>query len=199
IRGESNDLWKIQGQTYDNVKAIRRKEIDKAANILGVEDIEFWDFKDYHMVLNEERLYKLVKKIREVRPNHILTHAKGDAFNPDHELVSQSVFKASVLANSAGVQLDALEPTTQQRLFGFEPHQTEISNFTPETIIDITDTYEQKKRAMQCFEAQPHLIDYYGNRAKMRGNHARRISGIKSYKYAEAFSRFFPQVGSGFL
>ncbi|WP_099157039.1 PIG-L deacetylase family protein [Virgibacillus ndiopensis] len=199
VRGESNDLWKMEDQSYENVKNIRRKEIDKATDILGINNVEFWDFEDYHMVIDEPRLYQLVRKIREIKPDHILTHAKGDAFNPDHELVSQSVFKASVLANSSGVQIEGLNATTQQRLFGFEPHQTEISNFTPEIIIDITETYDQKKAAMQCFEAQPHLIDYYDARAKMRGNHARRISGNKTYKYAEAFTRFYPHVGSEFV
>lgn len=48
---------------------------------------------------------------------------------------------------------------------------------------------------MQVFKAQKHLIDYYTDRAKMRGNHARRCSGNNQYKYAETFSRFFPYVG----
>lgn len=199
IRGESNDLWKMPNQTYENVKAIRSKEVDKAAQIIGVTDIEFWDFKDYHMTIDENRMDKLVRTIRKFKPDHILTHASGDAFNPDHELVSKSVFQASVLANSSGVELEDLKVTTQQRLFGFEPHQTEISGFKPEIFIDITDTFEQKKEAMQCFEAQPHLINYYEERAKMRGNHARRISGNKEYRYAESFTRFFPHVGSEFV
>src|SRR5699024_2387267 len=199
IRGESNDLWKMPDQTYEQVKELRHNEVNKAAKIIGVEDIEFWDFKDYHMTIDDECMEKIVKTIRNFRPDNILTHANGDAFNPDHELVSKSVFQASVLANSAGVELDNLKVTTQQRLFGFEPHQTEISNFKPEIFIDITDTFEQKKKAMQCFEAQPHLINYYEERAKMRGNHARRISGNRDYKYAESFTRFFPHVGSEFI
>ena len=60
--------------------------------------------------------------------------------------------------------------------------------------MDITDTYEKKVEAMKCFKAQSHLIQYYTERAFMRGNHARRISGDTSYKYAESFSNFFPVV-----
>ena len=52
-----------------------------------------------------------------------------------------------------------------------------------------------KKEAMQCFKAQSHLIEYYTVRASIRGNHAVRLSGNKSYKFAEAFSRRFPYVG----
>src|SRR5699024_4238516 len=94
IRGESKDLWKLLDQTYEQVKELRHNEVNKAAKIIGVEDIEFWDFKDYHMTIDDERMEKIVKTIRNFRPDNILTHANGDAFNPDHELVSKSVFQA---------------------------------------------------------------------------------------------------------
>lgn len=198
-RGESNALWKEEGQTLENVKSIRRSEIEAAAECLGVKNYEIWDFQDYHMEINNERLEQMAGKIREVQPHHILTHGPKDAFNPDHETVSKYVFDASVLSTSSGVRLDGTKTAKQARLFGFEPHQSEISDFKPEVIIDITETYEQKEAAMNCFKAQPHLIEYYGWKAKMRGNHARRCSGNKDYKYAEAFTRFFPYVGSEFV
>ena len=86
--------------------------------------------------------------------------------------------------------------TKQMRLFGFEPHQTEMSNFKPNSIIDITDVYETKVEAMNCFQAQGHLIKYYTDRAFLRGNHARRVSGVQEYKYAEAFANYFPLASS---
>ena len=198
-RGESNDLWKMDNQTLENVKSVRNKEIREAAQIIGVKDMEIWDFQDYPMMFNDERLDKLVTKIRKVRPDHIITHAFGDALNPDHEAVAKFVHQASVCSTSAGVKIEGVPHIPQMRIFGFEPHQTEISNFKPEVIIDITDTYEVKRAAMQCFKAQEHLIDYYSDRAKMRGNHARRISGNKAYRYAETFTRFYPYVGGEFV
>lgn len=198
-RGESNDLWKLEGQTLDNVKTIRRGEIEAAAECLGVKNYEIWDYQDYHMDINNDRIDQLVQKIREVKPTDILTHGPKDAFNPDHETVSKFVFDAGVLSTSNGVRLEGTKTAKQARLFGFEPHQSEISDFKPEVIIDITETYEQKEAAMNCFKAQPHLIEYYGWKAKLRGNHARRCSGNNDYKYAEAFSRFFPYVGGEFI
>ncbi|MED1421287.1 PIG-L deacetylase family protein [Bacillus smithii] len=198
-RGESNDLWKKEGQTLENVKSIRRKEIEAAAECLGVKDIEFWDYDDYHMTITPERMDQLVKKIRKVRPNIILSHGPRDAFNPDHETVSKFVFDASVLSTSNGVRIDGYPTAKQAKLFGFEPHQSEISDFKPEVIIDITETYEQKAAAMNCFQAQQHLIHYYSAKAELRGNHARRCSGNHEYKYAEAFMRFFPYVGGEFI
>ena len=195
VRGESNDLWKQENQSTENVKEIRKDESIKAAEILGVKNIEFWDFEDYPIYFDRERLDRIVKKIREVRPDIILTHDENDSFNPDHNKVHDTVFQASVTANSSGALYDGLKNTKQMRLFGFEPHQTEISGYVPGSFVDITSTYEQKVNAMKCFKAQNHLIEYYTQRAFMRGNHARRISGNNSYKYAESFSNFFPVVG----
>jgi 4-oxalomesaconate hydratase len=198
-RGESNDLWNAEDQTLENVKAHRRAELMEAAGHLGVQHIELWDFLDYHMEITAKRTERLVRKIREVQPHVILTHGPRDAFNPDHEAVSKYVFDASVLSTSNGVRLEGTTTARQAQIFGFEPHQTEISDFKPEVYIDITETYSQKVAAMNCFKAQQHLIDYYGGKAPFRGNQARRCSGNKAIAYAEAFSRFFPYVGGEFV
>lgn len=194
-RGESNDLWKIENQTLENVKKTRQGEIEAAINHLGVTDYEIWDYEDYHMQITTERTNQLVRKIREFNPTVILSHAPFDAFNPDHETVSRFVFEASVLSTSAGVQMEGLPAIKQPGIFGFEPHQSEISQFNPHVIIDITESYENKWKAMNSFKAQKHLIEYYDAKAKLRGNQARRCSGNKTYQQAEAFHRFFPHVG----
>ena len=175
-RGESNDLWKQPGATAESVKAVRRAETEAAADILGIKNIEFWDLQDYPIVTDDALTDRLVGKIRLIRPDIILTHDRmgADVLNPDHNHVSQWVFQCSILANSAGVRTEGLSNTTQMRLYGFEPHQTELSKFVPGSFVDITETYEQKVAAMKCFKAQSHLIQYYTDRAFLRGNHARK-------------------------
>lgn len=195
IRGESNDLWKQPGITHNEVGAIRRGETEAAARILGIADFELWNLEDYPIKVTSELEERLVVKIREVQPDLILTHDRFDIMNPDHNLVSDLVFRCSVMSNSNGVRIGETKTTKQMKIFGFEPHQTELSNYKPGSIIDITDTYEQKVEAMNCFKAQGHLIEYYKQRAFMRGNHARRLSGENSYKYAETFMNYFPAVG----
>lgn len=195
VRGESNDLWKQEGATAESVKEVRKGETREAAEILGIKDIEFWDLEDYPMVLDKALEEKMVKKIRTIRPDIIITHDRFDILNPDHNQVSDFVFRCSIMSNSNGVRLEDTKATKQMRIFGFEPHQTELSQYTPGSFIDITDVYDQKVAAMKCFRAQGHLIEYYTQRAFLRGNHARRISGNQSYKYAESFANYFPVVG----
>jgi 4-oxalomesaconate hydratase len=194
-RGESNDLWKQPNQTPETVKATRRGETEAAAAILGIKNIEFWGIQDYPIELTKEHEDRLVRKIREVRPDIILTHDKFDVLNPDHNKVSEFAFRCSIMSNSNGVVMEGTKPTKQMRLYGFEPHQTELSQYVPGSFVDITAVYEKKVQAMQCFKAQKHLIEYYTQRAFLRGNHAQRISGNGEYKYAESFANFFPVVG----
>jgi 4-oxalomesaconate hydratase len=198
VRGESNDLWDEPGQTVENVKKIRETESRSAAKELGVTHIEFWDQDDYPMILGQECQKKLLLKIRSTQPNIILTHDKTDILNPDHNAVHDFTFQCSVMSNSNGVITPGYPTTKQMAIYCFEPHQTEISNYTPGIFIDITESYEQKIAAMNCFKAQKHLIEYYTQRAFMRGNHARRLSGIKSYKYAESFAPVFPVIAGEF-
>jgi 4-oxalomesaconate hydratase len=195
VRGESNDLWNLAGQTAAGVKKARRAEVDQALTHLGITNVEFWDLEDYKLELTKEHMDRMICKIRAVRPDFIITHGPKDALNPDHETVSRFVWEASVQSISNGIITEGYPTAKQARIFGFEPHQTEICDFKPEVIIDITETYPQKEAAMQCFKTQKHLITYYIDRAKMRGNHARRCSGNNEYKYAESFSRFYPYVG----
>jgi len=42
--------------------------------------------------------------------------------------------------------------------------------------------------------AQQYLRQYYTEQAEHRANHARRVSGKKDIRYAEAFQRVLPQV-----
>lgn len=194
VRGESNGLWKKGGQTYDSVKAVRKSETEKAAAALGLpaEKLECWDYVDYPIRITPELEERLVKKIREVRPDIILTHDKTDILNPDHNAVHDLVWRCSIMANSDGIPIEGTSTTKQMRLFGFEPHQTEISGYVPDEFVDITAVYDKKVEAMNCFQGQKHLIEYYKQRAFMRGNHARRVSGNQSYEYAESFSNFYP-------
>lgn len=199
VRGESNDLWKKPDQTAQSVKETRKAETCAAAEILGVKNIEFWDLEDYPIAISRELEDRMVRKIRQVAPDYIITHDKFDVLNPDHNAVSDLVFRCSVMSNSNGVRMEGTKTTRQMQLFGFEPHQTELSHYTPGMFVDITEVYDQKVAAMKCFKAQSHLIEYYTQRAFLRGNHARRLSGCQDYKYAESFARFFPVVAEELL
>ena len=191
-RGESGELWKEEGQTVENVKAVRRAEAEAAAGILGAE-VVFLDRGDYPLELDSAAVAELTDLMREVEPEVVLGHARRDPFNPDHAVASDATIRARQLASGAGVA-SGFKTITPPALLLFEPHQPELCGFVPTAFLDITPVWEQKLAAMEAMGAQEYLRQYYTERAGHRANHARRVSGRADIQYAEAFQREIPQV-----
>lgn len=191
-RGESGELWKEEGQTVERVKEIRHAEAEKAAGILGA-TFRAFDWGDYPLRIDGERVDQLLDLMRELEPDVILTHASKDPFNPDHGVAHEATLMARQLASGAGVA-SAFKTITPPELLSFEPHQPELCGFVPTTFLDITPVWDKKLAAMEAMGAQTYLKQYYSERAEHRANHARRISGKSGVKYAEAFERELPAV-----
>jgi 4-oxalomesaconate hydratase len=193
-RGESGELWKEEGQTIENVKRIRYGEAERAAEALGA-SFRCLDLGDYPLMVEGAALTSLTDAIRELAPDVIVTHTDRDPFNPDHPVAFQAVERARALAAGAGVE-SAFETIRPPELLFFEPHQPELCNFTPTTFLDITPVIERKRAAMAEMKAQRYLQEYYAQRAEQRANHARRVSGNREIRFAEAFQRYLPQVAA---
>ena len=191
-RGESGELWKEEGQTVENVKRVRHGEGERAAAALGA-SFRCLDLGDYPLEVAGEALTALTDAIRELAPEVIVTHTDRDPFNPDHPVAFAAVERARALAAGAGVE-SAFETIRPPALFLFEPHQPELCNFTPTTFLDITSVMDRKRAAMAEMKAQKYLQEYYGQRSEQRANHARRVSGNREIRHAEAFQRYLPQV-----
>jgi 4-oxalomesaconate hydratase len=191
-RGESGELWKEPDQTVENVKRLRHGEAERAATALGA-GFRCLDLGDYPLEVEGGALASLTEAIRELAPDVILTHTDRDPFNPDHPVAFRAVERARALAAGAGVE-SAFETIRPPGLFLFEPHQPELCDFTPTTFLDITAVMDRKRAAMAEMKAQTYLQSYYDQRAEQRANHARRVSGNREIRYAEAFQRVLPQV-----
>jgi 4-oxalomesaconate hydratase len=194
-RGESGNLWRDNPeQTVENVKRLRHEMAEEAVSHLGAE-FRCLDLGDYPLEITSEAVNELVRVILEEKPDVILTHTAVDPFNPDHPAAYTMVQRARLLAAGAGVA-SAFQSITPPDWYSFEPHQPELSEFYPNTFIDITPAMDKKVKAMNAMSAQGYLIEYYTELASRRGNHARRISGNKAIQYAEAHQRLVPWVVS---
>jgi len=151
------------------------------------------DLGDYPLNVDAAGLERLVQVFRDEAPDVVLTHTALDPFNPDHPVAFEVVQKARLLSSGAGVE-SAFQRIDPPEFFLFEPHQPELCKFEPNTFVDITAVFDQKIAAMSAMGAQSYLKDYYTELAGRRGNHARRISGKKHVKQAEALQRMLPVV-----
>jgi 4-oxalomesaconate hydratase len=191
-RGESEKLWRQPGMTLEQVKKVRHSEAERAAEVLGAE-IRFFDVGDYPLRPTNELIDELVQEFRRVQPTIVLTHSLNDPYNGDHPEAARLTMNARVYAQAAGYPSDA-KKLGAPPVFLFEPHQTEMGEFKPQVLLDITPVFDLKRQAMECMVAQEHLWEYYTDVAKRRGSQAVRNSGRKEIKYAEAYQRVYPQV-----
>jgi 4-oxalomesaconate hydratase len=196
-RGESAKLWKQPGVTLQAVKDARRKEAEAAAAVLRAHDVQFFDLGDYPLVAEPEAKERLVEVIRRVQPAFMLSHSLKDPYNTDHPYATQVTLECRMIAQAWGHN-PGEKVLGAPQLYLFEPHQTEQCDWRPDTLLDITEVWEQKRAAIECMEGQEHLWSYYTNVAENRGNQFRRNSGGqaggRAAKYAEAFQSIFPRT-----
>jgi 4-oxalomesaconate hydratase len=194
-RGESARAWR-DGKQLDEIKAIRRDEATRAADVLGA-SIEFLDAGDYPLLESAGLVDELVRCFRRIEPAVVLTHPLADPYNPDHPAAARMTLRARVLAQAAGYDAPG-EPLGAPPVYLFEPHQPEQCDFKPQVLLDITAVFAVKRRAMECLVAQQHLWDYYTDLAKRRGVQLRRNAGpnlgLAHDTMAEAYMRVYPQV-----
>ena len=127
----------------------------------------------------------------------ILTHTRDEPGNIDHVDASQFALQARMSAQAVGSTGGNAIGTPEihgktigaPQVYCFEPHQSELCSFKPDTLLDISPAWEQKWAAIQCIESQPLMWDHYRNMAIQRGSVARGRP-----KYAEAFQRIFPST-----
>ncbi|MDW8060635.1 MAG: PIG-L deacetylase family protein [Thermomicrobium sp.] len=155
-RGESGELWREPGQTVERVKEIRQREADHAARILGA-DFACWDLGDWPVRVTDEVVGQLADLIRQFQPHIVITHTNIDPFNPDHVETSRAVSTARALATGAGVP-SAFEIVAPPTLLHFEPQQPELCAFHPNVLVDITETIERKREAMEAIASQNYLV-----------------------------------------
>ena len=190
-RGESAKLWSKPGMTSEQVKAVRRTEAIRAAEILGAE-VRFFDIGDYPMRVPIEVVYKLADLCRDVRPEFILTHSLADPYNFDHPLAAHLAQEARIVAQAHGHN-PSVPVIGAPPVFLFEPHQPEQCDWKPQVILNISPVWEKKAAAFRELNAQEHLWQYYERVALQRGAQGARNSDRKM-KYGEAYQRVFPLV-----
>lgn len=198
--GESGGFWRNHSEAdYESCKQCRKAEAENAASVIGISEIRFFDYGDYPLIMDEQRIRKLTEDILELRPDVILTHWMKDPINPDHETAGKAAFCAVSAAGMRGA-VPGKAPHFIPDVFMFEttiPH-SEFNRFEIDTFIDITDTFETKMEAVRQFKVQPQLIDYYTSSAVSRGFQATDWArGRGTIRYAEAFKRLTPYLGCG--
>jgi LmbE family N-acetylglucosaminyl deacetylase len=146
--------------TSDHICAVRQAEQNAAAAIIGVKTVRFLDHEDGYLVPSIELRREVVRTIRQIKPDILVTcdptHLfAGDYYinHPDHRYAGQVV-------------LDAVFPAVNNPFFfpelikneGLQPHKVRevwVSlTGNPTVTLDVTNTWEIKVLALKEHKSQ---------------------------------------------
>lgn len=126
----------------------RRQEALRAAEVFGALFRECFDLGDGHVRDDVQTAFRIAAAIRQCRPKLVFTH-HGEDRHPDHrgahELVSRSVFQASLRSLDLGVPYHCPD-----RLIFFPSNEL----MKPDFFVDVTDVWERKMASLEAFESQ---------------------------------------------
>lgn len=164
--------------------AVLRQASKAAASLLGVEDVQHFDFPDNRMdTVPLLDIVKVVERvIQEIGPSEVYTHHPGD-LNVDHVATHRAVMTAT----------RPVPGSTVSAVYAFEvPSATDWSfgafgtTFRPNTFVDIVDTLDTKLQAMACYESESRDFPHPRSPEALRAT-AQRWGSVAGRGAAEAF------------
>lgn len=148
------DLTKGELGTRGTVE-IRQKEAFLAAGILKISLRENLSIPDGDIERKKENIIKVVMTIRKFRPKIIFAPYFNDR-HPDHihtsKLVKEAMFAtglSKLKTFDREVPQNAYRP---RKLY----YYMQTYQFDPSFIVDISDSFETKMKAVQCYQSQFH-------------------------------------------
>ena len=146
------DLTPSQMSTRGTVEN-RRKEAQRAAEILGVHIRENLEMEDGFFKMDEEHLSKVIQVIRKYQPEIIVANAPDDR-HPDHGRGSALVKQANFLAGLRKVE-SSLDGQKQEawRSKTFY-HYIQFKHLEPDFIVDISGYTKQKRESIMAYASQ---------------------------------------------
>ncbi|MBV9178935.1 MAG: PIG-L family deacetylase [Nitrososphaeraceae archaeon] len=153
--GMGGTVAKLNGMGYDvnlvvatlpnfvstDTKEQRRIEATMSAKVMGSKQPDFLDLSPDEIIFNRKFTTLIDQIIRKYKPEAIFTQWIGDS-HQDHQALTRAVMAASRDSNN---------------LFMYEttiPGGVTESAFRPQLYIDISETLEIKKNALNCFDSQ---------------------------------------------
>jgi LmbE family N-acetylglucosaminyl deacetylase len=163
---------------------MREGEQLEASRRLGIADTVLLRLGDGELVPDLAFREKVVRQIRTHRPDVLITHDpfRPYALHPDHRAVGITA-------------VDSVYPTARDPLYfpehlqdGLEPHKVAelwlYGSETPDTFIDISDTFDTKIHALKAHASQVGTAETLEKRMRERAEEVGRQHGLPM---AEAF------------
>ena len=175
----------VGSRSTTSISSIEHRQVAarKAADILGVTSMEYFDFPDNKMDIVPllDIVQSIENAINELQPEIVYTHHIGD-LNIDHQITHKAVMTACRPQPSFCVkEIYAFEilSSTEWQTPGYLP-------FTPNVYVDISSQIETKRLALEAYIDEIHQPPHARSIDNIMNLNSFRGSSIGVY-YAEAF------------
>lgn len=171
---------------------IRRKEQEKAAGILGVKKVYFQNFVDGELTNNAGVRKELLKIIRELRPDIVITLDPTLVYDENTGFINHPDHRTAGLATLEAIFPFARNSRTCPELLdqGYQSHNVRevmLVNFTKSNFfVDISKTLDKKILALSAHKSQHDDLEKISSMVKQI---AKRYGKRADLEYAEGFVR----------
>ncbi len=188
------DLTKGELGTRGTVK-LRMKEVEASSKILGIKVRENLGFEDGFFKNDKEHQLELIKIIRKYQPAVVITNARYDR-HPDHGRAAQLTYDACFLSGLSKIETKLKGEKQKAFRPGAVYHYIQAIHAEPDFVVDITNYFDRKLKAILAFKSQffnpdstedetfissPEFLEF----VRARAMHFGVPIGVK---YAEAFT-----------
>ena len=162
------------------IVARRQRETKAVCKVLGIKEYFTEHWLDWNFKVDNAGYRAVIHHIREFRPDLVLTHRWGD-YN-DHKVMQEVVVEAWFhAAIPCAMKLGPIWKHVP--LYEFEVLQPMAE---PTVVVDVTDTYKAKVKAMERYASQHSLV---GGIFQLLEGRALTRGYLIGAKYGEAFRR----------
>jgi len=181
-------------QSPNDLTALRQDEQHAAAAAVGVEELHWLGHPDGRVMNSLELRHDLSRVMRIVRPDVVVT--QPTTANWDRIYGSHPDHLATAWATMAAVYPDSRNPRAHPELLeeGHEPHTVSrvwmMWMAAPEGTmmhVDITDTFEQKVKALQCHSSQTDRMEELEDLLREWASGVASAAGMTQGRLAEGF------------
>ncbi|MDP9489082.1 MAG: PIG-L family deacetylase [Thermoproteota archaeon] len=124
-----------------DTKEGRKTESMLSAKVMGCKPPVFLDLSPDEMIFGRKFISLIDSLVTKYKPDSVFTQWYGDS-HQDHQILTKSVISAC---------------RDQDNLFMYEttiPGGITENSFRPQLFVDISETIDTKKNALECFESQ---------------------------------------------
>jgi bacillithiol biosynthesis deacetylase BshB1 len=169
--------------------ALRQRESERASKVMGIVHRENLGLPDAGVESRRDFKLKIAQCIRALQPRTvILPHWEGR--HPDHYIAGQIGYEACFLAGLAKLPLEGAPHRPHKIIYA----SLYVPTLLPTFVVDITDQFEKKLKAVLCYASQfsprRDWRNLFPSRAECRERlaaQARHFGDMIGVRYGEPF------------